>query len=214
MTSACLVPGERYYFRAWIRTEYSNGEPYRCKTQQWKHPYTCPLYSIRYTSTYNGQRKWFNPKEIINLDEPKIADFNLYETYFRVPKDLAVGEPTHFIIRGPPGGNHIVWNGLSMIPIGHNPSFNETESYPELDLELSELDDVLIDNVTTNFHHDTCVGGCCGLVLNGDLEDSNRTGWFSLGGGLVQVHDFGAGSSSKSLKHVQRPHANSGKPLM
>lgn len=166
-----------------------------------------------YTSSENGQRKWFNPREKIDLKRPKIAGFNLYETYFRMPTDMVVGESTYFIIRGPPGGNHIAWNGLSLIPVGHNPTnpTNETENaYPELDFELNEPDDTPIDNVTTPFHHDNCVGGCCGLVLNGDFEDSNKTGWFGISGGIVQLHDWGGGGSTKSIKHIQRPHVNSG----
>lgn len=208
LTAICLVPGQRYYFKAMIQTEFSNGEPYRCTTTQWRNPYACPLLSFHYTSSVNGLRKWFNPREI--TDKPKIAGFNLYETYFRMPRDMAVGEPMYFTIRGPPGGNIIAWNGLSMIPIGHNPTNGEEGSYPELDLMLNEPDDTPMDNVTTPFDHVSCIGGCCDLVLNGDLEDSNKTGWFGMSGGMIQIHDFGAGGSSKSIRHIQRPHLNSG----
>lgn len=63
---------------------------------------------------------------------------------------------------------------------------------------------ILYDDVKLEVYEDLPPPGCSSLVINGDFEDGDLTGWDRYHSGTFQILDYGAEGTSKSLLTVER----------
>lgn len=180
----CFVEGAIYELKAKILLMDDYGNFTTCAAgADWNDDTFCPLFSFAYRNK-DEYTHWFDvPNDLLfgNSSMTWVAgEFNEYHSFFQVDAKIASAVEMYFLFRGPPGGIQIIVDSVSLSPYQHIPNYDGTgdPGFPEVYYDVSK-------NKTAIAGYNETV--CDVLVVNGDLETGDTTGWLVNNGGVLDV---------------------------
>jgi len=109
----CLVEGMRYEFKAKIKLEEENGDPFYCSMDaEWKSDFYCVILSIKMKDASGGKILNLANESTDYWDE---LAFNDFRAVFTATKELVFGDNMFFILRGPKVGVSIIFTEVSIV---------------------------------------------------------------------------------------------------